>query len=93
VAIARETILRRNGDILHAPIGSNEVLMMSNATGRYYGLDEVGRRIWELLERPMTIAEICARLCEEFEVNAQECEVAVMKFVNDMVDNGVVHAE
>jgi hypothetical protein len=66
---------------------------MNNTTGRYYGLNAVGRRIWELLEKPMTVAEICARLCEEFEVDAQSCEAAVLKFANDMVDNGVIHAE
>jgi hypothetical protein len=49
-------------------------------------------RIWELLETPMTIAEVCARLHEEFEVEAEHCEIAVLKFANDMANNGIIIA-
>jgi hypothetical protein len=94
VSIARGTILHRHGDILHGLVGSEEVLMMCSITGRYYGVSNAaGRRIWELIEEPMSIAEICSRLCQEFEVDAQDCEAAVLKFANDMVDNGIIHAE
>jgi hypothetical protein len=77
---------------LHAPVGTDEAVMMSINAGRYYGLNAVASRIWELIETPMTVGEICARLCEEFEIDAQNCEAAVLKFANDMVDNGIVRA-
>ncbi len=41
---------------------------------------------------PVTITGLCARLCEEFEVDAQTCEAEVLKFVNELVDNGIAHA-
>ncbi len=93
VSITLATVLRRNGDILHGFVGADEVLMMSNTTGRYYGLNAVGRRIWELLEKPMTVAEVCARLCEEFEVDVQDCEAAVLKFADEMATGGIVLAD
>jgi Coenzyme PQQ synthesis protein D (PqqD) len=39
----------------------------------------------------MTVAQICARLCEEYKVEARECETEVLKFANELVDNGIVH--
>jgi hypothetical protein len=93
LSITLATMLSRNGDILHGFVGADEVLMMSNTTGRYYGLNAVGRRIWELLEKPMTVAEICARLCEEFEVDAQDCEAAVLKFADEMASGGIVRTD
>ena len=78
-------------DILHAPVGSEEAVMMNVTAGRYYGLNAVASRIWELLETPKTIAELCAQICEEFDVDAQTCEAAVLKFVQDLIDNGIAH--
>jgi hypothetical protein len=92
VSITLDTAVSRIGETLYARVGTEEAVMMSVTAGRYYGLNAVAVRIWELLERPMTIAELCARLCEEFEVDAQTCEAEVLKFVNELIDNGIVHA-
>jgi hypothetical protein len=90
--ITLDTTVSHSGETLYARVGKEDAVMMSVTAGRYYGLNAVAARIWELLERPMTIAELCARLCEEFEVDAQTCEAEVLKFVNDLIDNGIVHA-
>jgi hypothetical protein len=92
ISITLDTTISRIGETLYARVGTEEAVMMSVTAGRYYGLNAVAVRIWELLERPMTIAELCARLCEEFEVDAQTCEAEVLKFVNELIDNGIVHA-
>jgi hypothetical protein len=41
----------------------------------------------------MTVARLCALLCEEFEVDAQTCEAEVLKFVQDLIDNSIVHED
>jgi hypothetical protein len=92
VTISLETTLRRDSDILHAAVGTEELVMLSISAGRYYGFNSVGARFWELLETPMTVGQICARLCEEFEIDIQDCQTAVLKFANELVDNGIVHA-
>lgn len=85
-------MLSRDGDILHAAVNTDELVMLSISANRYYGLNSVATRIWELLETPMTVAQICGRLCEEFEVDVQNCQTAVLKFATELVDAGVVHA-
>jgi hypothetical protein len=92
MSITLQTNLIRNGDILHAPVGAEEAVMMSIQAGRYYGLNAAGSRIWELLETPKTVAQICRHICEEFEIDARTCETDVLKFAHELVDNGVVHA-
>ena len=91
MSIELDTILSRNDNILHASVGSEETVMMNVDAGCYYGLNAVASRIWELLETPKTIALLCAQICEEFEVDAQTCEAEVLKFVQDLINNGVVH--
>jgi hypothetical protein len=91
MSITVHTTIGRTGDILYAPVGTEEAVMMSVIGGCYFGLNAVGMRIWELLEHPRMIAELCAQLCEEFEVEAEACEVDVLKFVNELIANGIVH--
>ena len=92
MAITLDTKLSRNSDILYAPVNTEEAVMMSVGAGKYYGLNAVAARIWELLEQPMTLAQLCAQLCEEFEVDMQTCEAAVLKFAHEIIDNGIVRA-
>jgi len=92
MTLGLDATLSRNADILHARVGTEEAVMMSVAAGRYYGVNAVGARIWELLETPMTVAQLCAQICEEFDVDARTCEAEVLKFVSDLIDNGIVHA-
>ena len=92
IAITLDTRLSRTVGILYAPVGTEEAVMLSVAAGRYYGLNAVAARIWELLERPRTTAELRALICEEFEIDAPTCEAEVLKFVKELIDNGIVHA-
>ena len=92
MSITLETVLSRNNDILHAPVNPEEAVMLSISAGRYYGLNAVAARIWELLETPKTTAELCTRLCAEFEVEAPACEHDVLKFVDQLVANRIVDA-
>ena len=52
-----------------------------------YQLNEVGSRVWTLLEWPTTIAALVERLVEEFEVTRESCEAQVLEFVR------ALHAE
>ena len=92
MAVTLNTTLSRNGDILYASVDSEEVVMLSVTAGKYYGLNAVGARIWELLEHPMTLAQLCAKICEDFEVDMKTCEAAVLRFAEEIIDNGIVHA-
>jgi hypothetical protein len=92
MSVGLDTTLNRNDELLHASVGAEECVMMSIEAGSYYGLNAVGSRIWELLESPKTVGQLCRQICEEFEVDAQTCEAAVVTFVDDLIKNRIVHA-
>jgi hypothetical protein len=46
-----------------------ELVLLDLQSGTYFGLNEVGSRIWELMESPVSVAEINAKLLDEFEVS------------------------
>ena len=81
------TIVRRKGDWLSAKVG-DELVMMSVEKGRYVGFAEVGARIWELLETPQTVDDLCARLVEEFDVTPDVCRAEVETFLKELEEHG-----
>ena len=69
-----------------------EVVMMSIPRGSYYGLDGVGARIWGLINEPRRVSDLCEVLLTEYDVERASCETQVLRFLNDMVAQGLVES-
>lgn len=63
----------------------SRVVMMSVEQGKYYGLDSVGSRTWNLLEQPRRVTDVCAIIQDEFAVDRETCERDILKFINQLV--------
>jgi hypothetical protein len=67
------------------------MVMMSVDAGRYYGLNAVASRIWELLDTPRSASELCHHIVEEFEVDSTTCDAEVRRFLGELLKHGIVH--
>lgn len=90
--VTLESLLQRNPAVMYAPLGEKEAVLMSVQAGHYFSLDEVGRRVFELLETPQTLRALCSSLCSEFEVSSPVCEQELTGFVDELLANGVLIA-
>ena len=61
-----------------------ETVMMSIENGNYYGLNDLGSRIWQLLETPISITSLCEILLGEYEVDQATIERDVLMFLTGM---------
>jgi Coenzyme PQQ synthesis protein D (PqqD) len=82
-------IVRRKDGWLAAKVGE-ELVMMSAERGHYIGLSAVGARIWELIEAPRVVDEVCAELETEFDVTPAICRAEVAAFLDVLVDHGAI---
>jgi hypothetical protein len=82
-------LIERKGDWLSARVG-DEIMMMSPEHGKYIGVNEVGARIWELIETPSDVAKVCEELQREFEVSPEVCEAEVNSFLAEMEKHGAI---
>ncbi|MFZ4663396.1 MAG: PqqD family peptide modification chaperone [Caldilineaceae bacterium] len=82
--------LQQNPDILAAPMGE-ETVMMSMSRNNYYGLDEVGSRVWALLAQPQTLTDLCTALQQEFAVDDETCQREVTTLVQALVAADLVN--
>ena len=90
MAITPTTMLSRNRDIHYAALNVREGVIL--AAGECYTLNSVAVRIWELLEQPMTVRQLCLRICEEFAIDSETCEAAILKFAAEIVNDGIANA-
>jgi hypothetical protein len=73
-----------------AALVGDELVMMSAESGAYLGLNEVGARIWAIIETPTPLPEICAALAAEFETTPEACRQEVEAFLNELAARGAV---
>lgn len=74
----------RNGNIIDGSLDNHQV-MMHIEKGKYYGLNPVAKRIWELVETPRSVDEIVAVLLQEFEVSEEACRAQTQAFLDKAV--------
>jgi hypothetical protein len=82
------TVVRSDGVI--AGQVDKELVMMSVDRGLYYGLDAIGADIWQRLAQPLRVADLCAQLVQEYEVEEAECAADVLAMLNDMATDGLI---
>jgi len=87
--LSLDAVVARRPEPLTAPV-DGELVMLDPRQGQYFGLDRIGHRIWELLERPQPIDALCAALQAQFDVSAETCRADVLRFVEQLADAELV---
>ena len=79
----------RNQQIIDGELDNNQV-MMHLEKGKYFGLNPVGKRIWELIENPKSFSEIIQCLLSEFNVTEEQCTREVQDFLDKAITNDII---
>ena len=76
-------------DVLSSEMGAEHVLL-NLRDGMYYGLEEVGIDIWKLLQRPITVAEICRIVSQTHDVDPGRCRADIARLLSEMAERRLV---
>lgn len=87
--IGENTIISKSVDLLEAPM-DDSLALMSIESGKYYGLNTVGRVIWELLEEAKPYKEIITSLLSRFDIGELECNDQCKKFLDEMLHRKMI---
>jgi len=69
---------------------SDEVIILNDQSGVYFGLGGVGVSIWELVQEPRSVASIQEALLEEYDVEPQRCEKDLVAILQEMASAGLI---
>ncbi|MBN1527391.1 MAG: PqqD family protein [Candidatus Omnitrophica bacterium] len=82
------SIIKRNGDIAWRVI-EEEALIVDTKGNMIYPLDEVGTRVWELLDGETPAGDIVVRIDEEFEGEKKDLRTDIFKFLEEIINKGL----
>ncbi len=68
----------------------DEVVLLNQADGVYYGLSDVGARVWALVERSASIARIRETIVAEYDVDAARCASDIERLIAELIRRGLV---
>lgn len=69
---------------------NGEAVVLSLKNGKYYGLNSVALRIWELIQKPLSADEVEAAILLEYKVDNESCRLAVAAFLEKMLAEELV---
>lgn len=87
--ITMQTTVTVSPGLAAAELGGEAVVLDPN-TGRYYGLNELGARIFELIRTPSAVSEVVRVLLQEYEVAADRLEADVLAFLSAMAERKLI---
>ena len=79
----------RTENLMSAPV-DNEIVILNMAKNNYIGLDEIGRRIWDLSAEACSVDDLCNRLSREFEATPEQIAVDVLPFLEELAQEGLI---
>lgn len=89
MSIALTTVVKKAKDQLSCKLGDEFAILNLKST-LYFGLDEVGALIWQTIEKPQPVVEICRVVIERYRVDEARCQADVLGFLNKLNGLGLI---
>jgi hypothetical protein len=81
--------IHANSDVLFQDL-QGEGVLLNLKTGVYFGLDQVGTRVWQLLEQHEALSDIVEALLAEYDVAEERCRGDLLGLIAEMEKQGLV---
>jgi len=88
-AISKHSVVSVVDDLVSADL-DGEAVILNLKSGIYYGLDDVGARVWSLIQKPSSVSDIRDVILEEYEVEPDRCERDVLSLLQALAVQGLL---
>jgi len=75
-------------DHLASRVGG-QLVILAVGRGKYYGLNAVGARVWELIQETRSVGSLQQELLVEFDVTPEQLEADLTLLLDDLVREGL----
>jgi hypothetical protein len=81
-----------SGDVVTRNL-AGEAVLLDLASGTYFGLDEVGTRIWQLLAEHVWVEAVVAALLDEYDVEEARVRADLDRLIRELHGKGLVRID
>lgn len=83
-AITLDSQIMRVGNVTFIEM-DNELIMLNVQTSKYYGVQDVGKAIWDFIgDTPVSVRSIVAQLLQIYDVDEATCSQQVVNFLEQL---------
>ena len=79
----------RNSQNINGELEDSQV-MMHLEKRKYFGLNPVGKKIWDMIQQPKSFDEIVENLLREYDVEKERCMSEVRTFLDNAIKNEII---
>ena len=87
--VSLDTSLLVPDDVIFREL-DGEAIILSLETGMYFGLDEIGTRVWALVAASGTLRDAVEVMAGEYEVERSALERDVLELAGGLLEKGLV---
>ena len=69
---------------------ADEIVILSLRDSVYYGLSDVGARIWDLIQTRRTLGDIVGVLLDEYDVSREDAAAGLDRLIKELEGRGLV---
>ncbi len=67
-----------------------ETVILDFNKGAYFGLDEIGTLIWQLLQQPHRVRALCDAVVAQYDVEPAVCEQDIVRLLERLHAEGLI---
>ncbi len=84
IVVSRDTVFREL---------EGECVLLNLSTSNYFGLDEIGTRVWQLIQEHGLARPVFEQMLKEFDVEPERLEMDLEHLLCDLQDKGLVELQ
>jgi len=69
---------------------NGELVILNLKNDSYYGLNQMGTFIWDIIKEPKTFCQIRDVILAKYKVDQDECERDLLELINDFLANDLI---
>jgi hypothetical protein len=68
-----------------------ELMLMDLNTGNYININQIGTIIWEQIQEPKKVEDICKVLQKDFDVTEEQCQKDTLDYLQRMGEQDLIN--
>lgn len=82
--ITLESTVTRCPALLISALSDRELVLLNIERGAYFGMEDVAKRIWDQLDEPRRVSDLCATLLARYAVDPGTCRRELLAFLTEL---------
>jgi hypothetical protein len=89
----------KNDYVLKASAGqvsselSGDAVILNIKSGKYFGLDNVGTRVWSILQKPVQVKDLIESIAAEYDISGDRIEKDLHALLEDLLSEELIEIE